>query len=235
VLLLFVSWIYLSRLKNAGFQLGRGIACLRLFACICLSSCSEIHTNSDGNPMIEKLYEIPEDCDFMTVNNDDAGENECTPKLLDPYFSEFSGILINGPKEVVWSGDISPQDFPESPWGGTSGPLRLMIAGLVRLKYSTLGLNGDFSGDVLVVAVDQKTAQTYSGKMPQVDFLPEPEPDVDTGAMMTEADRNMLITSMFNLDLVHDLDLPIIDATYSVYATLGEYKSNVLTITTKVE
>lgn len=216
--------------------MGRGSAFLFIFSCVCLSACSKTHINNDGNLMVDKVYEIPENCDFMTVSNDHAGENECTPKLLDPYFSEFSGILINGPKEVVWDREIDPEDFPESPWGGTTGPLRLMIAGLVRLEYSTLGLNGDFSGDVLVVAVDQKTAQTYSGKMPEADFLPEPELDMDEAdPKMTEDDRKMLVNSLFNLDLVHDLDLPIADATYSVYATLGQYKSNVLTVTTKVE
>lgn len=214
----------------------RAIVFLFVLSFTCLCSCAKTLIGYDGNLMVHKLYEIPENCDFMAISNDHTGENECAPKLLDRHFSEFSGILINGPKEVVWDRDISPEDAPEGPWGGTSGPIRLMIAGLARLKYSTLDLDGDFSGEVLVVAVDQKTAQIYSGKMPQAEFLPEPGIEMDeTESVMTETDRTMLVNSTFNLDLVHDLDLPIANAVYSVYATLGQYKSNVLTIRTKVE
>jgi hypothetical protein len=120
--------------------------------------------------------------------------------------------------------------------GTTDGPLRLMIAGLVRVKFSHLGLKGDAGDEVLVVAVDQKTTQSYSGKMPKPDFEAPPfSVDESAGPALTEADENALLTSHFNLDLVHDLDLPLADATYTVYATLGDFKSNSLTVKTKVK
>lgn len=186
--------------------------------------------------MTEKLYEIPENCDFMAISNADTGDNQCTPKLLDPFFSEFTGLLINGPKEVVWPSEASPEEYPPGPFGETNGPLRLMVAGIVNVKYSTLDLNGDFGDSVLLVAVDQLTSKSYTGKMQTPDFIPEPEHKLPVEEVVIQEETlNALVSSWFNLDLVHDLGLPIAEATYSVYATLADYKSNVLTIKTTVK
>jgi hypothetical protein len=203
-------------------------------SCVLLCSCTHTSLDNKETAMSEQLYTIPENCDFMSVMNG-SQENECSPKLLDEFFSPYSGIIINLPKTIVWPKEASLDDYPPGPYGTTDGPLRLMLAGLIRVKYLTLNLKGDTGKEVLVVAVNQKTAKTYSGKMPSPDFLPPPFDAQTTEPEMTEADRNALLTSHFNLDLVHDLGLPITDATYTVYATLGEYKSNTLTIKTSVK
>ena len=186
--------------------------------------------------MTDKLYKMPENCDFMSISNAYIGENICTPILLDPFFGEFSGLLINGPKEIVWPEGASLGDIPPDPFGHSNGPLRLMVAGLIRLKYNTLGLNGQFGEHVMLVAVDQSSAKTFSGRMPMQDSEPEPKSLVlEEDITMPDESLNSLVRSMFNFDLVHDLGLPISDATYTVYATLGEYKSNVITIKTSVK
>ncbi|MES2824574.1 MAG: hypothetical protein V4732_13300 [Pseudomonadota bacterium] len=46
---------------------------------------------------------------------------------------------------------------------------------------------------------------------------------------------NSPVANYFNMDLIENLGVPIADATYAVYATLGDFKSNVLTIKTKVK
>lgn len=186
--------------------------------------------------MPDELYKIPANCDFNQIINGDTHSNECTPVLNNKFFSEFSGLLINAPTHVVWPKDTSLDDYPVGPWGTSTGPLRLMLAGLVRVQYKTLGLNGEASEHVVLVAVNQKTAETYSGRMPQADV--ETEPDFDMGIediSPTEEEENTLLTSYFNFDLVHDLGLPIIDANYNVYATLGELTSNAIIINTKVK
>lgn len=186
--------------------------------------------------MTENLYKIPDDCNFMSIQNAHVGDNECSPVLLDPYFGKFSGLLINGPKEVVWSKKDLVNDSPPDPFGHSHGPLRLMLAGLIRLKYSTMGLNGEFGEHVMLVAVDQKTAQTYSGRMPSQDSIPEPEPVIqEEEVIMPEETLNSLVRSFFNFDLVSDLGLPISNASYTVYAVFGEFKSNVITIKTIVK
>lgn len=111
-----------------------------------------------------------------------------------------------------------------------------MVAGLVRVQYKMLGLKGEAAEHVLLVAVNKKTAKSYSGRMPQPDV--ETAPGFDMGVEevpATEAEENALLNSYFNFDLVHDLGLPIAEASYNVYATLGDLKSNAIVIKTKVK
>lgn len=183
--------------------------------------------NAGGVSMNDQLYVLPQDCDF------NAGDmRTCAPQLLPPYSNPFRGILINGPKIVEWPKNDSPDNYMLDPFGRTMGsPFILNISGLYQLPYATLGLSGDFSYEILVVAVNEKTSEVYKGKMERVgdvSILPElPSDEVN--------DKNRISSSHFYLDLVNDLDIPITSAAYIVYATLGEYKSNVLTIKTIVK
>lgn len=177
--------------------------------------------------MSDKLYELPQDCDFMAVGNNSGREYDCTPKLRDGLFSKFQGLVINGPAETVWPENVSLEDTMILPNGDSDGPLKLMVAGLLKLPANYLNMRGDFSNHVLLVAVNQKTAESYSGKMNVFGFSGE-SPPVSYGDFdVTE--------QYFNIDLVQNLGIPIANATYSVYATLGEYKSNVLMLKTRVE
>lgn len=204
--------------------------------CIVLTACT-INTLIKGDDtMSDELYQMPENCDFNKVFNADTHSNECTPILDNKFFSKFSGLLINGPEQVVWPKDADPNDYPAGPWGTSEGPLRLMVAGLVRVQYKMLELKGEAAEHVLLVAVNQKTAKSYSGRMPQPDVVTEP--DFDTGIEedpASEAEENALLNSYFNFDLVHDLGLPIAEASYNVYATLGDLKSNAIVVKTKVK
>lgn len=186
--------------------------------------------------MSNELYQIPKNCDFSKILNGDTHSNECTPILDDKFFSKFSGLLINGPEQISWPKDVDHSDYPAGPWGTSEGPLRLMIAGLVRVQYKTMGLKGEAAEHVVMVAVNSETAETFSGRMPQPDV--ETDPGFDMGIEeppLSEEDQNALLTSYFNFDLVHDLGIPIADANYHVYATLGDMKSNTISIQTMVE
>lgn len=209
-----------------------------LIAIISLNPCYALADRPEVKIVSENIYEIPSGCDFsLVVNYPEV--NNCSPKLLDAFFSPFEGVLINGPAEIVWPKSSSLEDFSPGALGQTEGPLRFMIAGLARVKFSYLGLRGQVSRSVLVVAVNQKTAKTYSGKMPSVerDFWSEPISAKAKGPRREDYPeyRDALHSSNFNLDLVHDLGLPIEDAVYSVYATLGDFKSNMLTVKTTVK
>lgn len=212
------------------------------FTWLVLCGCANKPINAEVVAVTEKLYEIPENCSFMEISSSNNFENECSPKLLDHFFSKFSGILINAPKEVIWPKDASLDDYPEGLMGETSGPLRLMVAGLIREKYIFMNSHGQFSKKVLLVAVNQATAQTYSGRMSsdRMMMMPPPpaagaEPSKEQKAAYLASHANQLYSDNFNLDLVHDLGLPIANATYTIYATLGDVRSNVLTVKTKVK
>lgn len=169
------------------------------------------------------------DCNFSALETNTGGDNECSPKpAVGQFFdSNFRGIIINGPKEMIWSKGVEPQEA--NPWGSTRGAARLMIAGYYQLPESTLGLDGKFKNEILFVAVNQNTKATYSGKIPKF----------GTGRVRISKrpgnDPNELVGGYANADLVNICGVPIANATYTVYATLGEYKSNVLTIKTVVK
>lgn len=174
-------------------------------------------------------YELPRDCDFLSVGVNSATRSDCSPILKGGITSKFEGIVINGPKNIVWQEDADTTDLMVSPLGDTIGsPLKFVISGVARLPFNTLNLDGMFGYDVVIVAVNQETAQVYSGKMIRFGVSPK-------GSVEPKSDKTVAVKSYFNVDLVNNLGIPISDGTYTVYATLADYKSNVLTIKTQVE
>ncbi|MGQ9424389.1 hypothetical protein ACXYTJ_00395 [Gilvimarinus sp. F26214L] len=179
--------------------------------------------------MDEELYDLPVDCDFSTVWNNSGQSFDCSPRLKDPFFSSFRGILINGPEEVVWPEDAEAllESSEATPDGNAMGPVKLMVAGLLKIPHNTLGLNGDRAYEVLTVAVSRSSGESYSGKMQRMGTAAE----IVEGAPPIEEDT----TEYFNIDLISNLELPIAADTYQVYATLGPYKSNTIVIKTRCE
>jgi len=186
--------------------------------------------NEKNNNIIKPLYVLPQDCDFMTIASNTATSSDCTPQLDDIYNSAFRGLLINGPQAITWPQTVVREHYYYLPNGSTNSPHRLLIAGLGIVLDSTLGLDGD-AYDILLVAVNQHTAEAYSGTMRRLGSLSgRPQlPNIP--------DDNLARTAqvIFNIDLVHNLGIPIRDATYTVYATLGQYQSNIITIKTTVK
>ena len=193
------------------------------------------YSDSGETLKTDTLFELPDDCNFMDVHSG-AEQYKCSPKLKDKYFNEFSGILINAPKSVVWPKNASLSDYTAGPSGTSRGPLRLMLTGLTRFNYSEMDLDNEANNQVLVIAVNQKTAKSYAGKMHHANQ--SDAAILDQGRKIIEpnkAEQNRLLTTYFNLDLVHDLNLPIANAHYTVYAMLGEYKSNIIEIETRIK
>ena len=181
-----------------------------------------------GENMSQLPYTLPQDCDFIR-----GAARDCAPQLARTDVS-FTGVLINGPKSVIWPKNDSPDNYMKDPFGEMmEGPFGLYIAIRYRFPYHTLGLKGDFENDILIVAVNQATQQVYSGTLHRTGFS-TPWPD-DPDPRAVEALKTRLSGGYFKFPMVEDLRLPIATATYTVYATLGEYKSNVLTIKTVVE
>jgi hypothetical protein len=189
--------------------------------------------HAGGKTMSEQLYVLPQDCDFI------AGDaRACAPQLTPRYSNPFRGVLINGPKTVVWPKNDSPDNYTRGPFGGRDGPFQLVVVVLYQLPYLTLGLDGDFRHEITVVVVNQQTDEVYSGRQQRIgfkgpqprDFYSEADKKIDK-----ELEKSRISGSYFKFNLADALRLPIINATYTVYATLGEYKSNVLTIKTIVK
>lgn len=176
------------------------------------------------------LFELPLDCDFSKVGDNHTMKTDCSPVLKDPYFSEFVGILINCPKEYIWPKNDSIENYQSFPTGGNNSPLKFTVAGLAKIPDSTLDFDGDVSYEILVIAVDQKTAKVYSSKMIK-NGRPGTKPTNTLSS--NNLTQDFIRKHYFNIDLVGNANLPISEADYTVYATIGDYKSNVITVTTK--
>lgn len=191
-----------------------------LFALILI--CTSCSTSYSEKTMTNQDYQLPENCDFNEAENNSTSEFACTPKLLDPLFSKFRGIIINAPKVTEWPENGDPADMMVTPNGNSSGPFKLMVSGYFILDINSGESATDLAERVILVAVNQKTAETYSGKMINTGFRVSPMANSPAPA----SNSVETVSSSFNIDLYQNLDIPIAPATYSVYATLDEYQSN---------
>ncbi|SMF57680.1 hypothetical protein SAMN02745866_03711 [Alteromonadaceae bacterium Bs31] len=196
---------------------------LLIALCSLIAGCA----NSIGeNTMSSNDYELPQNCDFNEAENNSTSEFACTPKLLDPLFSDFRGIIINAPALSEWPANEDPKQMLVTPNGNSSGPFKAMISGYFILDVATGENAMDLAERVILVAVNQQTAESYSGKMENIGFRESPMAGLPISAENTVE----TVSSSFNIDLYQNLNIPIAAATYSVYATVDEYKSNTMVV-----
>ena len=143
----------------------------------------------------------------------------CSPEISD---RGFRGIKINAPDEIYFRpGQLDP----------LSGAFaKVIVCGTYCFQYDTLGLNGRFLESIVLVAVDAKSYETFTGNM-QAIINPVEMPDQLEGSGLTHEDlKEDIITEYFNPNLAEVLPLTPKEGEYFVYATLGPYKSNIVTI-----
>lgn len=177
-------------------------------------------------------YIIPEQCDFST-----AGEpfldNECSPVIN----HTFKGFLINMPKVHYY----------EPGQKTSSGAFTFLpVRGAYRIA------NGDFpflspqktlghhiSDDILLVAIDTKTREVYSGRDVEPGVA-APMPDDMRRKAIKEMEESrkrppappgtIFSGGWFTYNLADVVRLPEKPAEYIVYVAAGPYKSNVRTV-----
>jgi hypothetical protein len=158
-------------------------------------------------------YVIPNvpDSAFAEVEGEFLSSS-CSPEITD---DDFRGIVLNGPKRVL---------FGES----TKDPLfgsftRMIVCGVCVFDHDYLGLKGNFSTKITFFAVNAKTHRVHVGRLyAGIEVLPERDPD--------DPRQNVVTGEWFNPNLALISDIPQEDGDYLVYATLGDYKSNTVTI-----
>lgn len=165
---------------------------------------------------MEKWHIEPE-CDFAAFDATLMDETPCSPVIDDP---DFEGIVLNAPESVAYT----PGDPPVP---GSDAFADVRVCGTACVDQAYRGLHGRVHEEILLVAVDSATQQTYSGKMEPI-VNPEERPaDLGGGPVDTEG---LLVESYFNPNLAEVLELPERPAEYLVYAVLGEMKSNTVRI-----
>ncbi len=101
-----------------------------------------------------------------------------------------------------------------------------MIAGYFILDINSGESAIDLAERIVVVAVNQKTAKAYTGKMHNIGFRKSPFSNTPPSS----GNSFETISSNFNIDLFQNLNIPTQAAIYSVYATLDDQKSNAVQI-----
>ena len=153
---------------------------------------------------------------FDKVEPDDFNENECTPKIDD----EFIGIRINAPKEVYYN--------PGERNRFTGAFCKVIICGVYSFDASFINqLNNSIEESITLVAIDTKSHEPYvSGIVNDNPKIPDPS----LNDYSPEELEDLYYTGFFNINILDYLGLPEKPATYNVFVTLKEYKSNVVTI-----
>ncbi len=156
---------------------------------------------------------MPSDADFDLVSIGSYEDNLCTPDLLEDF--DFRGIRIHAPRRVALEG--KPDDFDNF--------ARAVVCGAYQLDSNYLGMQERFLPYLFFVAVDAKSHEARSGKLP----IPQRPGGSVLPAGLTDADwEGRSVIEFFNPNLVSVLGLPEREAEYLVYVSLGDYVSNIV-------
>ena len=152
------------------------------------------------------------DAIFETAAIGSLLESECSPQI--DFMAE--GIALRAPEEVYFRQGTAPKGRPFAP---------VVVCGAYRFRYDTLGLNGNFVDEIVLVVVDASTNEIHSGKIPRrATMARKPAPEKFDLTAQELAER--LIGGNFNPNLAEAFPLPAREAEYIVYATLGPHTSN---------
>lgn len=174
-----------------------------------------------------KPYVIPDNCDFNAVIEGGFGRNgggirdsnECSPKIIN---SDYAGIVINAPKEVFFTTNNTNNNENAIPICGTyADALGVFSISTRSLVHS-----------IVFVVVDAKTNQAWSGKIPEIqNKMPRPKGKHERQIPLAIEDlKGRTITGYFNPNVFNIISIPLYETEYIIYATIGPYKSNVVTI-----
>lgn len=187
-----------------------------LYLTVALAACNG-DLKSDELEMTEKFS----DPAFEEVIEGSYLYSECSPDIDDP---DFRGIQLNAPAVVAYVPGRS------NPLNGAFAPI--VVCGAFVFDYTTLGLNGDFADSIVIVAVDEKSRNSFRGTMPGVENeVPMPE-GIESDSSEEDFSED-IIGGFFNPNLAVILGLPEREADYVVYALLGPFESNRVRISVK--
>ncbi len=152
---------------------------------------------------------------FENIEPSNYSKNQCTPRIEE----DFIGIRLAAPEVVRYV--PGKRDRITGAFG------RAILCGIYRLELVLLAQTDGFDKTATLIAIDTKTHVPYSAKMvhdhPEI---PNPNPPQFTPEMLT----GIFETGYFNINMLDFLKLPEQPATYNVFVTFLQFKSNVLTV-----
>jgi hypothetical protein len=151
---------------------------------------------------------------FASVERD-GNPNACTPTVPD----DFVGIRIDAPQEVRYApGGRDPID-------GTF--TAIVICGVYCVEAAKVAHHPDPKRAMVVTAIGAATRQAFSSALAPNVSMPPPKDETPPDPKGYEG---VAWQGYFNFNLLEYLDLPERPATYTVFVTLDEYRSNVVTV-----
>jgi hypothetical protein len=166
----------------------------------------------EGASMTESA---PDDSAFQDVVPGSFSSNAATPEI-DDFDVDFRGLKLNAPSRVELTRGAAFAHF--------------VVCGVGVFDWNYMDLDGDFLESIVIVAVDSETHQSRSGRMRITENRAAGIPVREKLGLSAEDFANRSVEKYFNPDVGALLELPAAPATYDVYATLGEYKSNVVEV-----
>ena len=159
-------------------------------------------------------------CDFSEIPEQSTSECPCSPEI-DWLDNEWRGIKINLPETVQSSGGENGFLNSET----TRVPVYLLLQfTLDRLAKYDLEREG-----ITLIFIDQKTGKSFVNNLFETNSSIPTEAD----AIPEEEMKARVIRLYYNINALEYVELPDNEATYDVYATFEEFKSNVMTLEMK--
>lgn len=141
-----------------------------------------------------------------------------TPKIVSGV-----GIAINAPREVTFFN--GPMLNP--------GDAQFIVCAASRFVHDPLGYGSNFMDHVTFVVVDARTHQEYEVPARLADDSTLSDnliaPPADLPRPSTDHSKST-IGEVSRANLAKMVELPAVETEYVVYATLGPYRSNTLTV-----
>lgn len=149
--------------------------------------------------------------DFDSVIPGSREASPCSPSIEDDL--GFRGLLLTGPSRASLS--RNPHPITRHP--------RVVVCGAYHLQGSYLDMDGRFLDRILLVTARIDRHGVWSAFANNSN-----EPDLPPTFTSSLAHRSFI--GYFNIDLIEQLDVPARPGHYVVYAVLGQYVSNVVSL-----
>ena len=177
----------------------------------------------ERDKMDEFKFEIDRDGSFepdeaWLLFNNPRLDTRGTPEIISGV-----GIAINAPREVQFSDGprLSPKDA------------QFTVCVATRFVYDILGYGSSFMDNLTLVVVDARTHQEYSASAllaESTNIRDNREPFPSDMPQSKTDHTNTTIGEFLRANLAKMIDLPAVETEYIVYASLGPYRSNTLTV-----
>ena len=140
-----------------------------------------------------------------------------------PEITSGVGIAINAPREVQFSDGpkLSPKDA------------QFIVCVATEFVYNTLGYGSRFMDNVTLVVVDARTHKEHGVSALAAEGTNWNEHRIPMPAEMRDPHNDQTDTTIgevLRTNIAKVIDLPAVETEYIVYATMGPYRSNTLSV-----